>query len=278
MTFTVWNNIRDGVVQCMESIRAERIEQERLETMSSRCQFFRLVYAAWFVKQADKSILPRAVDLMYRPEVRAVIEQDTEQPVSRADFDGFTNHFAEWSAEWKAQCDEKLRKLVRDSPGLKGKIPDGIDPLSLASVVFTCKECSRYGYGGPTALLYPAILTHSCLYEDVWFGRYTETLPIFERAACGAARGTSVVPSYAPWSHELVAISADYEQVEEIIKAFGRDPSTATRDEMDTIDNVRIYCSNCPRASPDSLSVMGWKHAVMRHNFCGLVSTANRLL
>ena len=262
--YLAWDKIRDGIVGSMESIRANRIEQEHINTLSERRKFFRLVYTAWYVKQEDKGVLPRMVDFMHRPEVRALLEQDTKYGASRADFEVFTSHFAEWAAEWKAQCTEKLRKLVRDSPELEGKIPDGVDPLSLASVVYACKQCPRGLIPRDRCpMLYPAILAHHCLYE----------VGASKCAASGASENEDEGFNYPSWSLEPIEAVGYHKEMVEIIEAFGRDPSKATQDEMNAIDNVRLHCFDCPWSESGYLAVMGWKQAVMSHNLQCLCST-----
>lgn len=268
MTFVVWNNIRDGVVKWMQSFRAQRIEQEHLDALTGRCQTFRLVYTAWYTKQKDKGVLPRAIDLMCRPEMRAIFEQDTDHPVSHADFDTFTSRFAQWSAEWKAQCDEKLRELVRNSPSFKNETFDGVDPLSLARVVFTCSDCSKYMVCQERdPLLYPGILTHDCMYESIFYGEDVGALSLFERASRNASSAETLGFRHASWSCKHIEAGAYEEQMVDIIKILGMDPSRATRDDLDAIDDVRIYCSDCPRSSSDFLQVMNWRHAVMNDTF-----------
>lgn len=263
----VWNNIRAGILEWMESYRAERLEKGRLNALTDRCKTFRIVYTAWYAKQKDKITLPRAIELMFRPEVRAIVEQDTDHPVSPTDFEVFTDDFARWATDWEESCDEKLRELVRDSPALKDELPGDVDPLSLASVVFTCKGCK--GIPGmflahmdeATPMLYPTVLTHGCLYAKRRRGSLRGVSP-FERATVLASPTESVLVQYGPWSCNTLEVDVFHARVAEIIAAFGKDPSRTTRDEMDAIDDVRLYCFDCPRDSSGFLHVMNWRHAV----------------
>ncbi|KIP04622.1 hypothetical protein PHLGIDRAFT_188976 [Phlebiopsis gigantea 11061_1 CR5-6] len=271
LTDRIWNNIRDDLVKLMESQRNSRLEQLRLRCLTQRCSTFQRVYRAWHAKQPKKHVLPRAIDLMRRPEVRAVIEQDNEQFVADGDFEVFADNFADWSVEWKAECDEKLRGLIRASEAFKDNIPEDVDPLSLASVVFTCRGCSSYT-SSPKRIkmppLYPTTLTHDCLYPQKH--EYSIKDP-FERAAVAASETISAhrnlnMRKHTFWSCDSLLLEKRWsERMEKIITAFKKDPKSATMKEMDTVDDIRVCCFQCPMNTPLVQDVMNWRHAIKHY-------------
>ena len=243
----------------MQAQRDIRLARERFACLKERCAKFQRVYGAWHAKQSNKGVLPRAIDLMRRPEVRAVIEQDGEQDVT---FAAFEDKFAEWSVEWKDECDEKLRELVLASPAFNDRIPEGVDPLSLASVVFTCRTCNttksthRRIQMPP---LYPAILSHKCLYRRSW-----ESLSMdpFQRAAVAVSKAT-LYTNHTFWSCDSLELDTRWsERMGRIITAFNKDPNIATREEMDAVDDVRVCCFKCPMDTRYLRRVMNWRCAV----------------
>ena len=260
--FLVWNNIRADIVENMASIQQRRVEAERHTILRERCRVFQKVYWGWHARQSDKRVLPRAIDLMRRPEVEALITAGNEVPVTTAAFTAFTSQFARWAAAWKAECDEKLRDLVRRSPAFADGIPTGVDPLSLARVVFTCTKCKNRSPSPENARvvpLYPTILTHDCLYEEVWESKMQDA---FDRAAVAVSQTKNTFGKHTFWSCEPLEVDSWAMRADKIIAAFGRKPMTVTRDEMDTIGDARIYCYQCPLDSVYHRNVMTWRHAV----------------
>ena len=256
----------------MEDQRRIRLAGQRLSCLKRRCDSFQRVYRAWHAHQPNKNVLPRAIDLMRRTEVRAVIEQDEGQNVTDAQFEAFKDNFTEWSTEWKNECDERLRELIQASPAFKDKLQAGVDPLSLASVVFTCRRCSITTSRPQhirTPPLYPAILTHDCLYP-----RKRECLidDPFERAAVCVSK-VNMFGTHTFWSCDNLRLSTHWsERMEKIITMFNKDPRTATREEMDMVDDVRVCCFKCPMNTPFLQDVMNWRHTVSRPQRCALAS------
>lgn len=254
--------------------------------MIARCERFQDVYTAWYVEQEDKTALPLPIDLVYRPEIRTVVEQDKDQVVACTAFQAFEDDFAQWSHEWQNERAEELRTLIRGSSILQAGIPPDVDPLSLASVAFTCTVCrareknprqpSEPLVHSQLPLLYPAVLKHECLYKRIQRSdAETSDLPLFEQAALYASRkeigpydpDTKILPS-PPSHHRLWSCDDSLEVVQwhgrlsRIIQSFGKDPYTTTRDEMDAIADVRLYCENCPWGSAYCRPAMTWRHAV----------------
>ncbi|KIP04621.1 hypothetical protein PHLGIDRAFT_188921 [Phlebiopsis gigantea 11061_1 CR5-6] len=264
LTDRIWNNIRADVVELMASIQQRRVDAERHRVLKERCSNFQKVYKEWHAAQPDKRVLPRSIDLMRRPEVAALIMANNEVQISLESFRAFTHLFTRWATEWKVECDEKLRDLVRRSLVLTGGVPAGVDPLSLARVVFTCKKCKNESPSSKNVKvvpLYPTILTHDCLYEEVSECRARDAL---EQAAVAVSWTKSTFGNHTFWSCEPLEVDSWVARADAIVTAFGRDPMTVTRDEMDAAEDTRIYCRGCPLDSEYHRDVMTWRHA-LRH-------------
>lgn len=155
------------IVELMNDARSTRLRFSRMVTWSSRCKTFVQLYRGWYNEQPDKRILPRAVDLIFRGPVRTILDCSIDIDVSD-DLYALPEYFPMLAGQWKDECDEKLRQLIRDSDAFKDKLSDGNDPLVLASMAFTCTKCQGEAIGSKKLpSLYPGILSHDCLWEHV---------------------------------------------------------------------------------------------------------------
>ena len=139
------------------------------------------------------------------------------------------------------------------------------DPLSLASVVFDCKLCSGKWYNpdnaGPPPL-YPAIIGHECLYKRA---QHEDIEDPYERAMIAVSSTNDTLNSHTSWSCESLKVGQWHQRATALILMLGKDPVTATRKEMDSDTDTRLYCANCSRDSEllhHSREVMTWRQAV----------------
>lgn len=251
----VWENIKVGVVEHMKSIKQRRAERERPSLLKRRSESFATAYRRWHQTQMDKSALPRPIDLITRrPEIRALIDEGDDVHVSVGDFEDLSKHFALWAAEWAMDCKQQLREIVLTSPEFKDKIPDGVDPLALASVAFTCTYCDRSSLchvDGEVPALYPDILQHDCLWKPVSIHSRKGRDPL-ERATLAVSEQPGFVWTHGPWSSKPLRIGVWHRRLVMIIRMCGKDPTSVTSEEMDGVD-TRFYCQTCEERS-------GWKN------------------
>ena len=251
----VWHNIKQNILLSMEEIKRQRLDRERFVLMQVRCNAFNDMFRSWFRDQPDKSdAFPRAGDFMRRPEIHTLLGRQDDALV---DFEPFRPKFSDWTAEWREGCSEKLRDTVRNSQAFKNHaFPTNTDPLSLASVLLTCKSCNFSSTQPPP--MYPALLTHDCLYEHVhnW---PLEADPL-DRAIMASI---TIFPylSYRSWSCERLEIGTWHERASIIIRAYGKDPMTTTKTEMDKA-NIRLWCDDCTDPCKHKRQVFRWRGAV----------------
>ena len=249
--------------------------------LEERCGNIAEQFTEWREEQDIRFALPRAVDILLLPEVRAILEQGK-------DIEGHSIRckFPEFVLLWKQACDHQLRSIIRYSLAHIKNIPPHIDPLSLASMVFTCAKCKANACTNNTSErpppLYPAILTHECLYDD---DSNWDTAMKTTPATLGTMSGmntTAITPggkwpdgtyetivaeicldlfgSRNPWSCDLLGIGSWHRRAREIIEACGQDPYTVTTEEMDFLD-ARLYCMECTDLSSCKRFVMHWRYA-----------------
>lgn len=242
----------------METIRRERIKRERKILLDHRYDVFGQVYGNWHKTQSDKSLLPRPIDLICRrEELRELINKPDDIAVSAEHFEQLAGHFETWAEAWAEDCMTQLRQIIRDAPEYKDKIPEGVDPLSLASAAFSCSSCECNRKGRMPAL-FPDLLQHECLW------------PTRMMSYEDASRERGPIKTW-PWSCELLSIGQSHKGLAEVIEACGQDPMTVTREEMDNLD-PRLYCAVCEEYRGwQSRRIFGWSNTV-RRLFAALVS------
>lgn len=237
----------------MQLVKSQRLECERRAVLPVRCEIFVKVYMNWHRTQADKTALPRPVDLIFRrSELRELIAQDHDVTVTEQDFEALVDQFAVWAAEWAEDCTKQLRDIVLNAPEFKDRIPEGVDPLSLASVAFTCQRCSLLGspfYNDRRTVPapYPEILQHDCLWVQ-------QLQPDDEVLSAAVAASISLrrwrgVDMHGPWSCKQLSIRHWHRRMAEVITFCGEDPMTVTRERMDALDPW-LYCEVCEEKAP----------------------------
>lgn len=229
----------------METIRRQRIERERKILLKRRCEIFGQVYRNWYKTQSDKALLPRPVDLIFRcEELRELIGKPDDITVSAEDFEPLAaRDFTAWAQMWAEDCKRQLRQMIYDAPEFKDKIPDGVDPLSLASAAFSCKGCenrSVFSYEKASVpALFPDVLQHECL----WPASFCMDDPV-QCAAVEASTKREATQMHGPWTSGMLRIGRSHQWLAEVIETCGQDPMTVTREEMDALD-PRLHCATC---------------------------------
>ena len=138
-----------------------------ISTLKKRCRRFVNLYTKWRKQQDRNTILPYAVDILSRNDVRDVLAG--EMAVDNAAMTSFETCFITWAEEWRAMCSAQLRQLARRSNAAAALIPFDVDILDLASTIFTCSRCQSQSYRADgnekLPLVYPTVLKHKCLCE-----------------------------------------------------------------------------------------------------------------
>lgn len=257
---SVWQNMRQDMIDFMERRRDWRLARERDKLQIIRGRKLLGLYTEWWRMQPDKVVLPRAVDIVCRPDMLALIRAPVEQEV---DFEPFVERFPDWAQEWRKSCDDELRKIILNSPEFEGKILSGVDPLSLAVVIFTCTQCP-----GRLSSLYPHVLGHSCTHEIV---RLREDLGLEHEDLVTLSIVQDPIRSdlgFRPWSAKHFKMGVWHQQAVDIIELCGQDPETVTQEEMDALP-ARIWCEECESSTYDgkTRAVFKWKDVVRELNF-----------
>ena len=267
MVYPAWQAIRARVVKSMEAIRTARLNRERCERLLQRGALFSDVYKNWWTGQDNRSELPLWGEVLRHAEVISVIDQPNEVEVDEAAFEPLISRFPAWAKENRETRDDELRTIVLKSAEFKDKIPDGIEPLSLASVVFDCSDCRLCTLEDEMLPpLYPAILGHDCLNQFV--DAYDVKDPLETALLCAAPTAwPNGLSGGFRWSCNSLSIGVLHQRAVEVIKACGMDPMTTTREEMDNLE-ARFWCQTCAKQyKGEWRQVMHWRDTVGTSSF-----------
>lgn len=265
---TAWRNMRARIVKFMDASR-HAIRDEWQEILTERNEWFFGVYNdEWWMHQPHRATLPRAMELMRRPEVRAITEQNCAVLVNRDALAPLVAHFPAWVAEWRAEKEEVLLALVRATPQFAG-VPADVDPLALACLAFDCKACHADALSTQVIPpLYPSLLDHECLYAAVSTDDANARPDPFDAALLWAMYEPSTDMCRERWSSETLRVGVWHSRAVEIIEACGQDPYTTTREEMDGL-GVRLWCEGCNEVFKGARrQVMSWRDCVSNRSGC----------
>lgn len=235
----------------MAAIKAERIRSERRRVLCKRLATLKSVISAARAappkRTAADEYKPRFPDLAVMPEVRALVEQPNDAVVDRRSFEALLPNFPAWEQRWRDERTEELRQLVLENSDIETR--EGVDPLGLARTMFRCKRCGRSCH-------YPAVLTHECR----MYPPQSLATTVTDENGNRAPYLYCVLITYPtlPLQSEDLEVSPHTTDIDKIIALCGKDPSTATHQEVDEADPRVVYDGN----SALGPTVMTWRRAV----------------
>lgn len=238
-----WPKIQDEMISLMKVQRKQRLAKKKEAAMAKRYDKVRKVYDSFLQSHCVTfKAVPRFEDIAGRDEIRDLIhERPLSTPLHSADIrQALIDSHPARHQEWLGECDTALVNLMRDALGPAASRTD----LRLATTYFSARLYS----GDPRNLLsYPQVLdTH----------RVTRQV---------ASYGTS--PRLDPWSSRYLTFDKKiYERARELVALVGKDPDTATADEMDVMDP---WFERKAGVEDEERRAMRWREA--------LYSTRNRV-
>lgn len=236
--------MKDAVIVFMKEKKQERLALAQYNLFKSR--IFAFQEARREIRQDFGRGFPSVRDMASFPEVRAIIESSAGEIVTAASFDALRDQFPELVSRWQQNIGQRVRRSIKSKAGFK--VPDDFDPFSMAvTAVFICRACECRESTVPNALV------HSCCNDLVKDGE------LDWRKNCSYETRVSAVLGEASWSMKRLDWITPVKVAAHIIRACGKDPGTATIDEMDRTD-VRLYCPGC--SSKDSRLILSWRAAV----------------
>lgn len=250
-----WRMLSKKVHQFMAEAKVKRIKKERAALIRVRVGYLKNAleqhqYVKWDHNAKDR-VYVQPGDCLWMPEIRAIIE-DTSEEATKEDFiavftDVLPGLTSRWVNERRAEYTARLAKALGDSEGMKVS-----DPLDLAIASFSCSECrGRVPFDGHD-MRWTEILQHRCLFSK----------PHHDDSSTANYKGCdrSDLRHYdPPLAERIFHYSGDMASLREVIKVCGRDPETVTYRELDAC-GVRLRCLLCAMLSRQE--TFDWKAAV----------------
>ncbi|KAF7799515.1 hypothetical protein EIP86_010752 [Pleurotus ostreatoroseus] len=273
LTQQAWKNMLPSITTHLEEVRNFRYISERREGLVARLLLFNQFYAAWRRAQKPGAILPQALHLARRPEIRNIVAGPDCPELTVASFTIFD--IRSWAHEWYLTCTASLRthfqkrlKVLSENPFQPFTISPFVKhELELATTVWICSACT-YGAAPKAPLHYPEVLTHSCLSRKI----PAKTLEKLLRVEDEWEYAVAAVNGYSGWSPEPLVLWGGRDWASDVVRACGQDPSSATKAAMDKL-NVRLMCKNCAQEQKKAVGdkictreVFTWRAAIRHYH------------
>ena len=257
-----WQSIRDELHEHMENVRTKRLAQERLHLTCTRLGLLRqalLEYnAPRLPMSADMDWQPFFSDYALVPTFKDLMESSADTEITKdALHELCQTHIPALEAQWRKDRKRDFVKIVNDA-GLPLELADPSDDdtlLSLAITTFDCRSCSYRG------LRWPQVLAHRCARQVSFLAFYFGDTDKYRHAI---ARTCIEHKEQPPWPQDAAfSFNRAAEETAAAIRACGRDPATATAEEMDAC-GVRLLCRSCeaPARLTFANAAYDWKSAV----------------
>ncbi|EPT01404.1 hypothetical protein FOMPIDRAFT_83398 [Fomitopsis schrenkii] len=242
LTDRKWRKVYKGLMKFMESIREERLAHDTCMRISHRWRTLSDVGPILVKEYLDNHPEMQhyglnTADLVQTPEFREIMYAPEDAVVNEDIFMALRPKMDAIVEEWVSQKREQLREMVLS----KTKLPDDVDPLALATTIFTCKKCFQ------RCLFFLDVLKHPC--QRPMVSVYSPEQVI------NAGRG---IPNrrYVGKANPLTFSLCEYEYSEpacRVVRLCGQDPQRTTVNEMDALD-VRLVQAD---------SIMTWRRAII---------------
>lgn len=176
----------------------------------------------------DHSLAPCEQEVLASPRFVDVLEREGNAPITAEDFNTAVAALPNLVSGWRKSKMVEVLKAIAGSGG--PPVPDApsdsdLAVLGLAKTILRCNQATSHADGN--VLNWQSLGRHSCCRTKAYPNVYSDN------------------PSSVQWSFDCLQYDADSSQmIQQLIIAAGRDPKTATADEMDDM-NARFYCINC---------------------------------
>ncbi len=228
----------------MENVQTKRLARERLHMTCARLGLLRqalLEYnTARLPMSADMDWQPFFSDYALLPTFRDLMEASADTEITKDALlelceAQIPTLEAQWREDRKRDLVGTIVRGVKMFPGLS--LPEDDDTLlALAIATFDCQSCTYKG------MRWPQILAHRCARQVSFLAFYFGDNDKYRHAIARACIEHKEQP---PWPQDAAfSFNPGLERMFAVIRACGKDPSTATAEEMDACE-VRLLCRSC---------------------------------
>ncbi|KAJ7141455.1 hypothetical protein C8R44DRAFT_763543 [Mycena epipterygia] len=230
LTDAEWNRIEPKLVKELENGAKDSVMSERLTVLN---------WALSNLRELTKDLAcpPRIADVALIPDVRAILEADIKTVIKKVDFEtALLPRLPELLAAWSNAFEEKLREHTRAALNL----PSGSDPFGHALAYFTCANKCCQGHFTGRCKPCPGVSYNPFNTPPE---RYSErAIKCYHRDPCTV--------------HSMFNLNTARAVLEDVIKHYGKDPQSATCEEMDAAPG-KLWCMRCTMANQPT----GWRDA-----------------
>lgn len=163
----------------------------------------------------------------------------------------FDTIFERW---WSGVC-QQLRDVCTRTPGI---VPEGIDPLQLATAAFTVCQSSRLpDPNGPCYTTFPSVTAHRCVARDLSGPGHEYERSLRDRSFLFTIRAAYCV------SCDYLRVVRVTRGMRRVVQLFGLDPDTAIAAQMDAVDaRLIVQHEGSDAYGKPLVRCMTWRHEV----------------
>lgn len=249
---TVWENIREQVLNYINNFRESRLSRERHSHFIDRVDILKRVILNYVTRGPSPECIPGVPDFAMHPRIRAILEQPEDVVVTGSSFTDLESYLPFVSLDWFHAVRNRLLKIIHGSGHTNAL---RLELLELATTWFFCPSCNK-------SLSFPRVLHHYCAQRQG--GPFPE--PTDAEGSLWNAIWWST--SQTPWNcRSELTYDRRYPPIAaHLVSLCDKDPVSTTAQTMDDLD-PRFVCIRCTfnekRMHKDFVS-MSWRRAVSR--------------
>ena len=270
----VWKNIQPELKEFMETMKAFRLERERVKLLQQRRHCASIVLNAFkrtspTILASPNEFLPSSPDFWKWHPVKRIINSPNGVDVIVRSFETVLPDIPEWIVSWReGRIDELIDKIrIYDLPYVGNRYSSRLARLELAVSVFTCKQpmCpddkNISGWQEHVYLYYPEFLHHRC--NNIRWKDWRKSGD--DEAALSLGKGYDKFIRNV-WTAEKLQFNEKASMVvRKIVESCGWDWKIMTVAELDRL-NPGLVCLRCTwgcRCDGERrFTVRGWRASV----------------
>ncbi|KAI9068287.1 hypothetical protein FKP32DRAFT_175704 [Trametes sanguinea] len=274
LTEDAWNGMQAALTDLMNRMRACRLRDEWMAAVRSRLQWLHEVVIDYNLDVGRKKGTAAGSDLRVEfsdvalfHEVRTLLEAPPADDVKKESIAKLCDEMLPTLQErWIQEHQPHFDDLVKQTPRASSLSENAL--ATLAIVTFDCKQCRC------KSMRWPHVLAHNCERALIatpirWitYKKDSENPPSYTDILASFCHEHQLTPPCRPELSLKVRFAP--ESTEDMIRACGYDPLTATYAELRDC-GVRLYCSVCAVPSVGYAETYNWQNATCHsQSHCG---------
>ncbi|THU76215.1 hypothetical protein K435DRAFT_974509 [Dendrothele bispora CBS 962.96] len=255
LTDRIWNQIAPTLFELLQPIRDKRLKIERSNALRSRYEALKERYDNYIFQQnLRKSGYPLfgdVIDSESHVGHDIIFNTPYDQTLPEDAFDEEFKKLPKFIDDWKRhKAQELLEILQKDNPEAT------VETLGLAKTIFACRHCGDL-------IWYSEVFQHRCdsHQQSAKQGHVPSSLEIHHGSNLYNQLGHTwnKDPSIA----QVIFSKEQSIRLSFIMQSCGLDPETATREDLDSLDDAILECKSCYRPENGRRTFMRWSAALL---------------